>query len=660
MFRTTAMKLVELMILHQDIDRVLESLGKHANFQIQNQEDYSSDLQHNQCRETLEKLQFCRKYLALSDPDEYSPITSIPSDADFDEASRLVSAVDKLHKREVETAEHRKRILDAYDEARAFANLKVAYSELDQLTFLTFRIGRIDPSFFEELKFSVGERAVIVSLGEDNSRILAAASKKGRFALDTELKKFGFSALEIPAGFKGVPDEVLEGLKKQADEAEASVKGFAAERADYAAAHRHEILRCLQTFSLGAQVTQVRQHLESTQSVYRIMGWIASAETPTLMNDLDELTEGRIAIRVYAPNEVPSIKTGKEKVPVQYNHGAFVKSFERMVFSYGAPLYGTIDPTPVVAVFFTLLFGIMFGDVGQGFVFFLLGLFLVGGRIGKLKKWQHFGPILVMIGCTSMIMGLLEGDFFANTEILIPFGRWATGLFGEPKDRILELMPSREAMGKLAVFFGFTLVIGFIINSIGLVINITNQFLLGRPSKAIFSKTGICGTAFFWYVVYAGCRIAFTGGKIHWYDILCVVIPLTGIFFAEPLSRLMDGHRPILENGIFAAFIEGIVEILEVVSTNISNSISFLRVGAFALSHAVLSFIVFTLSDLVGGSFSAGGFAVGLIGNIVIILLEGLIVTIQVVRLQYYEFFSKFFTETGKEFKPFRFKYKEN
>jgi V/A-type H+-transporting ATPase subunit I len=160
-------------------------------------------------------------------------------------------------------------------------------------------------------------------------------------------------------------------------------------------------------------------------------------------------------------------------------------------------------------------------------------------------------------------------------------------------------------------------------------------------------------------VLFAALRIVLTKGAIQWFDIVCVVLPLVGLFFAEPLGRLVEGKRPILENGLFSAFIAGFVEILEVVSTYISNSVSFLRVGAFALSHAVLSYITFTMSDLVGGSLSAGGLAVALFGNAIIIVLEGLIVAIQVVRLQYYEFFSKFFTETGREFKPFRFKYSE-
>ena len=660
MFRTTQMRLMELMILHQDIDRVLEYLGKNANFQIQNDTDYSGTQENNTNREILEKLQACRNYLGIPDVDDFCGVTSLPSETDFDKANSLCSSVENMRARESEVTDRHKRVSNAYDEALAFANLKVPYSEIDHLTFLTIRIGKIDPTVIEDLQFSVGDRAVIVPLGEDQTRILAAASKKGRFALDTELKRFNFVSLEIPKDFKGVPDEVLNSLKTQVEVNSRDADAIVAERQKYAEIHRDELINLLQTFSLASQVREVRESLESTQLVYRITGWIAADDSHTLMKDLDELTEGRVAIRVYLPNEIPSIQDGREKVPVQYKHNALIKSFERMIFSYGAPLYGTIDPTPIVAFFYTLLFGIMFGDVGQGGFFLLLGLALVSGRFKKLQRWQHFGLVFVSIGCASMIMGLLTGEFFTNGDLFKPFSRWVTGLFGEPRDRILELMPTKGALDKLLIFFGFTLAVGFIINSIGLVINIVNQFSLGHPEKAIFSKIGICGAFFFWYVVFAVIRILGTSSSIRWFDIVCVVIPLIGLFFADPLSRLVTRQHPIFENGIFSAFIEGVVEILETVSTYISNSVSFLRVGAFALSHAVLSYIVFTMSGLVGGSLSAGGLVIGIFGNAVIIVLEGLIVAIQVIRLQYYEFFSKFFVETGREFKPFRFKYKEN
>ena len=100
------------------------------------------------------------------------------------------------------------------------------------------------------------------------------------------------------------------------------------------------------------------------------------------------------------------------------------------------------------------------------------------------------------------------------------------------------------------------------------------------------------------------------------------------------------------------------LEIIEVISGYLSNTISFVRVGAFALSHAVLNFTILTLTNMVGGPGSVGGIIVLIAGNALIIVLEGMIVAIQVIRLQYYEFFSKFFHETGKEFKPFKFELK--
>lgn len=252
-------------------------------------------------------------------------------------------------------------------------------------------------------------------------------------------------------------------------------------------------------------------------------------------------------------------------------------------------------------------------------------------------------------------MGVLTGEFFANEHLLVPLSRFLTGLFGTPRDHILHLMPSSDAIGKLFMFFLFTISVGFIINSIGLIINIINQFVLGKKSKALFGKTGLSGALFFWYVVATVVRVAAFKIPICIWDWIVIGITLFGVFFAHPLGCLVDGKRPIFPNGVGSAFIEGVVEILEIVSSYLSNSVSFLRVGAFALAHAVLGFIIFTMTDLVGG---AGGLLVQILGNAVVIVLEGMIVAIQVIRLQYYEFFSKFFTETGREFVPFRFKYK--
>jgi V/A-type H+-transporting ATPase subunit I len=347
-------------------------------------------------------------------------------------------------------------------------------------------------------------------------------------------------------------------------------------------------------------------------------------------------------------------------------HGKFVKGFEGVVFSYGAPLYGTIDPTFFVALFFTLLFGIMFGDLGQGLVLFILGI-LCGKRIPLLSNFKKFSVPLKSVGIASMAMGLLTGSFFSNEELLAAPTRAITGFItGHPVDHILIILPLEESGGsvtKLFYFFGFTIAVGVLFNSVGLIVNIINKFSLKEYEKALFSKTGLAGAFLFWYALFIAIRFIFSLVNsspfgIGVFDIVFLVLPVVLIFFGPALWRLLSGQRPVFAEGIMVFIMEGFVEILETVSTYVSNTVSFLRVGAFALSHAVLSFIVFRFAELVSGVTAGTVFSLLIIifGNLVIIILEGMIVAIQVVRLQYYEFFSKFFVETGVEFNPFRFR----
>jgi V/A-type H+-transporting ATPase subunit I len=374
-----------------------------------------------------------------------------------------------------------------------------------------------------------------------------------------------------------------------------------------------------------------------------------------------------MAIRSYNPEEIEEVAEGREKVPVSLKHGAFVRGFEPLVFSYGAPLYGTLDPTPFVAFFFTVLFGIMFGDVGQGFVLLLLGIILGTNNKSKLfLSFKHFSTPLKAVGISSMIMGFLNGEFFTNEQILVRplqtifgFIMKILGISGEPPERILQLMPSKDNIAKMFYFFGFTIAVGVILNSIGLLVNITNLCWQKKYEKAFFAKTGVAGLLLFWYAVFIVLRI-YSGGRFTNYDYAGLAVPVFLIFFGPAIWRFISGQRPVLEEGLMVFIMEGFVELIESVSSYISNTVSFLRVGAFAFSHAVLSFIVFTLSGLVQ-DLAAGPLISLLIiiaGNIIIILLEGMIVAIQVVRLQYYEFFSKFFTETGVAFMPFRFRKK--
>ena len=659
MTRTTEMRLIELMVLKQDVLNVIEYLGKTGKFQFQSNKKSSSneseEKSENIDAEFFDNLQKVRNFLGIDDRETGVLSCERATDEDRNTASKLISLVSDIEKRVSDKIDDIKRISDSYKEAQAFSNLQVPYSHLEHLSFISIKIGRIPKDNLEGLKNSVGKHAVIISLGDDSSRIMAVSSKKSRFMLDTELKKYGFVNMEIPEDFNGIPEELLKNIENEKNESEKALEKLNEEKANFAETHKDEILKLLGAFSMGMQVRKIENRLESTSLVYRMTGWIPAADSRTFMKELDDLTEGRVAIREYLPLEVPSVLSGEEQVPVKLNHGKFVSAFERMIFSYGSPLYGSIDPTPFVAVFFSILFGIMFGDFGQGLVFLIAGI-LMALNVVKVGSWNKFAPVFIAIGTTSSIMGLVTGEFFGTEKLLVPFAEFVTGLFGTPRAPILKVMPSADPNSVFVIFgiFAVTIGLGVIINSVGLIVNVINKFLQKKAGSAIFGKTGIAGILFYWYILVFALRIAVFHHEPALYDWIVIGITLFFAAFGEPFERIFDGHRPVLENGFGAFVIGGAVELIEVVSSYLSGSLSFVRVGAFALAHAVLGFIIEMMSEKCG---PIGGLAVLIAGNAIVVVLEGMIVAIQVIRLQYYEFFSKFFNETGTEFKPLQFHY---
>lgn len=665
MAKTAEMKLLELMVLKNDISAVIEYIGKKENFQFQSKlkdsaaKDAEGEESLNIDSHFYDSLS--KAYTELGYDSSLAGIKdcSAPCDDDRKKAADIIAAYTDLKTRIADATDEAHKVNEAYKEAMAFSNLKVSYSELEHLSFLSLRIGRIPENQYEDLKYRLEGSAVVIKLGNDSSHILVASSKKGRFALDAELKNHNFVELEVPAEFKGVPESALKGLEQKKAEADKNLEELITEKSNFAETHQAQIEKLLGSFTIAVQIEDVTRRLESTELVYRITGWIPASETENYMKGLDELTEGRIAIRAYEPFEVPSVMSGKEQVPVKLKHGKFVKSFERMIFSYGSPVYGTIDPTPFVAVFFTILFGIMFGDFGQGLFFVLFGILMLCNVI-KVGAWNKFAPIFMAIGISSSIMGLLTGEFFGTETVLEPFAEWVTGLFGTPRAPILKLMPSADPKSIYVMFgvFGVAVAIGFVINTCGLVLNIINNLGRKRYAEALLGKNGLAGAVFFWYVIALVLRIVLAKHAVAAYDVIIILVSLFFAAFAEPFERALNHEKPLFENGFGTYVISGAVELIEVVSGYLSNTVSFVRVGAFALSHAVLNFTILTLTEMVGGPRSIGGIIVLIAGNALIIVLEGMIVAIQVIRLQYYEFFSKFFHETGKEFKPFRFELK--
>ncbi|MDR1232183.1 MAG: V-type ATP synthase subunit I [Spirochaetaceae bacterium] len=683
MLKPVKMKQIVVTLLSQDVDAVIKFFGRNGSMQfsqpaaipgetggegrpqpVKNSEERPPSLV------ALERLRKAADFLGVEAPSEPFAASEPPSDADIRLSGAVVDEVEKLENDAYEEGLKQERLENAISALSGFSGVDSPVSRLKDLSFLSLRVGKVEPQKQDALKQGLGNRAVVIPLGEDNGEILALSSKKGRFVLDSELAKQDFLPLALPEGVTGTPDETLRELRAELSETTARLDRIEAEKKNFTLKHGDSI-RALYASCLMAKIMEeVKSRFAATNTAFQIKGWVEASEAKTLADELSQLTGGRAAIRAFDPYEVGDVATGGEKIPVALKHGAFAKTFQSLVLSYGAPLYGAVDPTPFTAFFFSLLFAVMFGDVGQGAVLFLLGM-LFASNWGKAKfsgMKAYAGPLKI-IGPLSMLTGLLYGSVFANETLLerptaAVTGFLATTGFGRTlgiveTGRILNLMPEKDNIGKIFMFFGFTVAIGVILNSIGLILFVLNNLAMRRYEKAYFSRYGIAGICFFWYAISIGIRAivqkdAFVFGAA---DIAGLLVPVFFIVTGPLIWSIITAKRPLFPEGVFAFFMEGIVDILETLSGTISNTVSFLRVGAFALSHAVLSFIIFTMADKVGHAILGGLWqtVVFIFGNAVIIFLEAMIVAIQVVRLQYYEFFSKFFTETGTEFKPFRF-----
>jgi V/A-type H+-transporting ATPase subunit I len=279
------------------------------------------------------------------------------------------------------------------------------------------------------------------------------------------------------------------------------------------------------------------------------------------------------------------------------------------------------------------MFGLMFGDVGHGAVL-LVGALLVRRWVTS-RTVKDFAFVLAVCGGASILVGFLYGSVFGYEDIIKAW--W------------LQPMQDKEELLKVVLGFG----IGMI--SLGLIINIINRISERRYFEGLLSQYGVVGFIFYWGAIGLALRYfeegaqAVSGGQV----LLFVGLPLLLLIFREPLHMLFT-RRPATAGSVAGAVLGGVMDVLEAVISFLANTVSFIRVGAFALSHAGLCLATFAVADLVrqsaGGTFWA--WVVILCGNAIILVLEGLVVTIQTVRLEYYEFFSKFFSGEGRAFQP--------
>ena len=361
-----------------------------------------------------------------------------------------------------------------------------------------------------------------------------------------------------------------------------------------------------------------------------LSGWMDKKNTDRLASVLQ---------RVCGDNFFLVVSTKTERnAPVVLKNNRLFKPFELLVKNAGLPGNTELDPTPFAAITYVLMFGVMFGDVGQGLVLALAG-FVMKLIARRRKEEESFiadtGSILQVCGISAAVFGFFYGSFFSNEHIL-------PALWFHPMENIMSLFFAVMMMG--ATFI-----------AVGILLNVINDLLMRDYSDAFFGARGLVGLVVYAGLIFMFVRYVETGVYPTSAELLAFIIgPLCIFSMRNILGFFFLGNKQLFPHGVLEYVVETFIEILEMFSSFLGNTISFIRAGAFALSHAGLSIAVYTLARIINPDITTmAALMVIIIGNIFIILLEGLICGIQSMRLEYYEFFGKFFKGDGYAFTPF-------
>ncbi len=478
---------------------------------------------------------------------------------------------------------------------------------------LDVRVGtlpRANIQRFEEALRLAGYIAIRFFSSEEQMHLIIAGAGGQAQEIERVLQAAGWRTLDVPAEFRGRPDEV----RRELGERMAQLSGQQAQedqrrRAEPAQENlRERLLDAASILARAAPYAELAGLMRGRGSLATVSGWVPKDQLPRLKQMLAQSFGNRFALYARDPRH-----DERQLVPSAVRHHRWLQPFARLVLNYGVPRYGEIDPTVLFAVSFVLMFGMMFGDVGHGAAIALAGFSL-------RRKLGQYAALAVAVGVSSTAFGLLYGSVF-GFEHLFP---------------ALWMPPLSDPMRMLGVALGWG--IAFILLATALTIR--NRLADGRLREALLDSHGAAGLLLYLGLL-AGAYGFATSGHVNIGSALAVCAALAAMF-AHAWQRnrgIAAGERLLI------ALMEGI----ESVMAYVSNTLSFLRLAAFSLNHVALAVAIFTVGGMM---HTAGYWLTVVLGNVFVVVLEGAIVAIQALRLEYYEGFSRFFGGDGRAFRP--------
>ncbi len=650
MLKTEKMQKVNIVVYDADIDKVTEGiaeLGILHLMDISQTESWANDLQHpklevtaDDCREREKRVDSLLTRLStdmegVSTLHEIGPLSLDEVDRELDKVEEEVKRV--ISERKVRE-EELKRLKEVYENVETF--LPIGGIDLsDRYSFLEVALGSVESDNLELLRERLGSIVNVVmplrKRSDGRTVVLVIALKKDKAFLEDIIRDLSFQREKIPVEAKDASADLRQEIGKKIEETEHQLEGIRSEERRVAEKFKPEFARIMAGLKRAEALAAIKGSTRKTERAYLLSGWIPASQRDNLIDSVRTSTDGRYFIEESEPGRGTS---EEEETPVSFKNPAFLKPFEMLISTYDMPAYNTVDPTLFVAITFLIMFGAMFGDIGHGLILAAFGFFL--RRKKKSESLRNAGILIFYAGISSVIFGALYGSVF-GIEDLLPT------LWLKPINNIRRFF-------KFAIFWGVAVI------TLGIIINIYNSFVKRDFRSGIFDKAGLLGGLIYWGGIALVVQFFLykTGGINPLLAICLIVIPIALFSLREPILHIFSPRGKLFPDGVATYIMETLVEILDIFMGYLANTVSFIRVAAFSLAHTGLFIAIFTMSDMVSGG--TGGSVLSaivlIVGNAIIILLEGLVVTIQTIRLEYYEFFGKFFRSGGTHYKPVSFR----
>lgn len=632
------MKFVKVIGLLSELDAFLGSCCVDGTFQPEQAMQYMSDsmgysqlVEDNPYAPMLQKIE----ELASSSGIHLREVEQIPKPVTNEETEAFLR---QLGERMSEMYDERKVLSDqlatcqnAIAQFQHFTGLDIDLDDLFSCEFIKVRFGHMPKESTEKLiAYADNPYMVFLPCSSDAKEDWGVyfAPREQIEEVDRNFASLYFERLRIP-GAAGTPEHIIAEIQKNVDMLNEQIAALDAKIASYwneEADHCNLIYTHLKWFS---GLFNLRRYAARHEDSFFYVGWIPEDAVKAFEKHAKKLR--KITYEINDTDEV-----GKTIPPVKLKNPRIFRPFEYLVGMFGLPSGKDIDVTAFVAITYTVMFGIMFGDFGQGIVLGLAGLVM-----WKVKGMQ-IGKILIPCGASACVFGLVYGECFGYEDWFDPLYH-AVGLAGKPVD-IME-----SITGLLLVSIG----IGVVLLTVTMLINIYGCLRHKRFGEALFSQSGVTGIILylsgvcFVYNFMTEKTIVPNGVLGALIGVSCVIL-----FFKEILIGLIDHHPDWKPESLTDYILENFFELFEYILSFFSNTISFLRIGAFVLVHAGMMTAVFAIAGLT--SSTVVNLIVVVLGNLFVMCLEALFTSIQVMRLEFYELFSRCYAGEGRSFEPVR------